>query len=404
MDIVLGLDTIKELLNRLNNPHLQVPVIHVAGTNGKGSTIAMLSTALMEAGNRVGKYTSPAVFGELEMYQVNNSNISPDDYNSIYKLVLKAADTMAEAGLPRPTKFEMDTAIAYCYLAEAKCQVAIIETGMGGDLDATNVSDQVLASVITSISLDHTAFLGDSLREIAGHKAGIIKAGCPVIVSDQSDEVIQVIRDRANKLNAQCIVAGCDQIPAGVELSLQGSYQQKNAATVVATVKTLRQRGIDIPDSALIAALQETALPGRFETVCNKPLMIIDGAHNPGAVEELKRTLDDRYPDYKYIFIMGVLADKDYTTEIELIAHKAQYIITVTPDNPRALAGEKLAEAIGECTGRDDIVTAASMKDAVARSVDIYNSMDGDRLILAFGSLSYMAAVRREMELYADRK
>ena len=406
MEIELGLDTIKKLLGLLDNPHKKLKVIHVAGTNGKGSTIEMISTTLIKAGYKVGKYTSPAVFEQMEMYQINDRYISVDDFDRINHIVRKAADTMEQQGNRRPTKFEVDTAIAFYYLAEVNCDIAIIETGMGGDLDATNVCDSVLLSVITSISLDHTSYLGDTLEEIAGHKAGIVKYECPVVVSDQSQCVIDVVKKRAIEMNASCYVADESQLPKGVELSLKGAYQRKNAATVVAAIKVLSEKGYDIPDDVLVWALSHTKLSGRFEIVCDNPLMIIDGAHNPDAVFELKKTLQERYAGYEYIFIMGVLADKDYSTEVKLIADMAKSIITITPDNPRSLPARELAQAIRECVHIQDgnVMAAETIKEAVAIAVERYDSIGEKRLILAFGSLSYMPAVKEEMMLYADRK
>ena len=406
MEIELGLDTIKKLLGLLDNPHKKLKVIHVAGTNGKGSTIEMISTTLIKAGYKMGKYTSPAVFEQMEMYQINDRYISVDDFDRINHIVRKAADTMEQQGNRRPTKFEVDTAIAFYYLAEVNCDIAIIETGMGGDLDATNVCDSVLLSVITSISLDHTSYLGDTLEEIAGHKAGIVKYECPVVVSDQSQCVIDVVKKRAIEMNASCYVADESQLPKGVELSLKGAYQRKNAATVVAAIKVLSEKGYDIPDDVLVWALSHTKLSGRFEIVCDNPLMIIDGAHNPDAVFELKKTLQERYAGYEYIFIMGVLADKDYSTEVKLIADMAKSIITITPDNPRSLPARELAQAIRECVHIQDgnVMAAETIKEAVAIAVERYDSIGEKRLILAFGSLSYMPAVKEEMMLYADRK
>ncbi len=406
MDIELGLDTIKELLRRLGNPQFALKVVHVAGTNGKGSTIGMLSATLIRAGYKVGKYTSPAVFDQMEMYQINDTNISVSDYDRISKIVCEAADIMEKQGHRRPTKFEVDTAIAFYYLAEANCDIAIIETGMGGDLDATNVCDSVLLSVITSISLDHTSYLGDTLEEIAGHKAGIIKYKCPVVVSDQSQCVLDTISERAMEMNTRCYVAKEGQLPKDIELSLKGAYQRKNAATVVMAVDVLSKLGYHIPDEALSWALSHTKLAGRFEIVCDNPLMIIDGAHNPDAVFELKKTLQERYAGYEYIFIMGVLADKDYSTEVKLIVDMAKSIITITPDNPRALPARELAQTIRECVHiqDDNVMAAENIKEAVAVAVERYDSIGAKRLILAFGSLSYMSAVKEEMRIYADRK
>ncbi|MBQ9700871.1 MAG: bifunctional folylpolyglutamate synthase/dihydrofolate synthase [Lachnospiraceae bacterium] len=399
MKIVLGLDTITELLNRLGNPHKGLRVIHVAGTNGKGSTITMLAQILMQAGYKVGTYTSPAVFDELEMFRINNDNISDEDYRMISTKVEAAGQSMGEDGLPMPTKFEIDTAIAFCYMHQSKCDIAIVETGMGGDLDSTNVCDSVVASVITSISLDHTSFLGDSLEEISTHKAGIIKKNCPVVLAYQSSQVCGVIEKKAISMEARYVLAPKhirDTRYADATIALKGAYQQKNAATVIATIEVLRDTGYDIDDMAVRKGLAEAVWPGRFEIICRDPLFIVDGAHNPGAVEELKITLEEKYCDYKYVFIMGVLADKDYSTEIELMAGMAEYIVTVTPDNTRALSATDLARAVKEVNV--NVTASQDVSDAVNIAIGAYDSIQGKKLILAFGSLSYIADIKESME------
>lgn len=399
MKIVLGLNTITELLDRLDNPHKKLNVIHVAGTNGKGSTITMLAYILMKAGYRVGRYTSPAVFDELEMFKINDDNISHSDYKMIRMKVEAAGESMRKEGLPMPSKFEMDTAIAFCYLHQSNCDMAIIETGMGGDLDATNVCESVLTSIITSISLDHTIFLGNSLEEIATHKAGIIKKDCPVVLAYQSLQICSVIERKARQLNAKYVLASKNIKDTGytdVVMAMRGTYQQKNAATVIAAVEVLRDRGYVIDDTAVRNGLSEAIWPGRFETICKRPLFIVDGAHNPGAVVELKRTLQEKYFDYKYVFIMGVLADKDYSAEIELIAGMAEYIVTVTPDNTRALSATDLAKAVKKVN--DNVTASENITDAVNTAISVYDRIDGKKLILAFGSLSYIADIKESVE------
>lgn len=404
---VLGLESISELLKRLGAPQDRLKVIHVAGTNGKGSVIAYLSTILAGAGYKTGKYISPAVFHYLEKYQINNRNISESDFATIVAKVKEAADSMMAEGLCQPTQFEVETAIAYEYFNYSGCDIAIIETGMGGDTDATNVCNKVLVSVIMSISLDHMQFLGDTLTEIAGHKAGIIKQGCPVVLYNQSQEVIEVIENYADKLQAQLIITGVVEqtgntfdyvttdgiIYRKIVTGLKGNWQINNAAVAIETVEVLKKQGFYISVENVLEGIEKTVWPGRFEKISDEPCMIIDGAHNPGAAGQLRQTLLKDYGDTKLIYIMGVLADKDFSEVIRLTADMAVKIITVTPENPRALQAEKLADAIRGVN--KNVEAAISIEAAVAMAKHQYEGMSGKKMILAFGSLSYLGKLKQ---------
>ena len=405
---VLGLDNIYELLRRLGNPQDKLKVIHVAGTNGKGSTIAYLSSVLKVAGYRVGKYTSPVVFEYLEKYQIDNVNISREAFAGLVSKTMVAVNEMVAEGIGQPTIFEVETAMAYLYFYESDCDIAVIETGMGGDMDATNVCDKVLASVIVSVSLDHTGILGDTLEEIAGHKAGIIKSGCPVVLYGQSEQVTDVVKKYADSLNAPVVIAKTDKeytlpltyetangvLYEDIEPALKGVHQIKNVCTVLEVIEQIKLQGYDISKEAVKKGIADARWFGRFEQICDEPLFIIDGAHNPGAVAELKETLQRYYKDRNWVFIMGVLADKDFSTEIDMMSGIAHHIITVTPPNPRALSAKELAEVIKTIDTGAAVTEAASIEDAVKRAVEAYNSLDGDRGILAFGSLSYLGVLK----------
>lgn len=416
---VLGLDNIYELLKRLDNPQDKLKIIHVAGTNGKGSTIAYLSSILKEAGYKVGKYTSPVVFEYLEKYQINDENISESVFVALVAKTMVAVEAMVADGNGQPTIFEVETAMAYLYFQESGCDMAIIETGMGGDMDATNVCNKVLASIITSVSLDHTGFLGDTLEEIASHKAGIIKAGCPVVLYGQSDEVTSVIRQYAKKLNAPLVIVKTDianTVPVtyetatgviyeNIEPSLKGVHQIKNVCTALEAIEQIRKQGFDIDKDTVYKGIKATVWHGRFEQICNNPRLIIDGAHNPGAVTELKATLHKDYKNTTFVFIMGVLADKDFSSEIRMMSDWLRYVITVTPDNPRALDASALADTIKGLMAETNtpiagmtVAVAASIEDAVEKAVKIYDDIEGDKAILAFGSLSYLGTLKRYVE------
>lgn len=411
---VLGLENMINLLEKLGNPQEKLKVIHVAGTNGKGSTIAFLSQILLEAGYRVGKYISPVVFDYMEKYQIDNINISEEDFALAATKVRQAAEEMASEGKGLPTIFEIETAMAFEYLSYKGCDIAIIETGMGGDTDATNVCSRVLASIIVSISLDHMQFLGDTLEEVAAHKAGIIKEGCPVVIYEQSEQVINIVVNRGKKLNAPVYIAkthGMEKEPfdyisndgttyEGVTTGLKGTWQVKNACVAIEAIEVLKKQGYSIPKAAVINGLKNTVWPGRFETISREPHIVIDGAHNPGAAGELRKTLDIYYNDAKIIYIMGVLADKDFTEVISIMAGRAEKIITVTPNNVRALHGAKLAEAVKEVNS--NVVFAQSVEEAVEEAIKEYNKLQGEKLILAFGSLSYLNKLKETEGIKKD--
>lgn len=413
---VLGLDNIYELLGRLGNPQNKLKIIHVAGTNGKGSTIAYLSSILLSAGYKVGKYTSPVVFEYLEKYQINNKNISESDFADIATKTMSAVGGMVSEGKGQPTIFEVETAMAYLYFYEHECDIAIIETGMGGDMDATNVCSEVLASVITSISLDHVGVLGNTLQEIATCKAGIIKNNCPVILYGQSEEVTTVIKSVAYSLNAPFVISDTSGISEknmsyktatgfeyeDLEPSLCGGYQLKNLTTALETVEQLKKQGYIINEDAVKQGVTKAVWCGRFEKISDEPLFIIDGAHNPDAVSELKKTIDTYYPKKKWIFIMGVLADKDFVKEACILNGMAEMVITVTPNNARALSAEALSEAVKLSAVAKEVVAAGSINEAVRLAIDSYNSLGLDAGILALGSLSYLGELKSEALRYIE--
>ncbi|MBQ6814703.1 MAG: bifunctional folylpolyglutamate synthase/dihydrofolate synthase [Lachnospiraceae bacterium] len=409
---VLGLDNIKNLLKKLNNPQNALKVIHVAGTNGKGSTIAFLSSILSEAGLKVGKYTSPVVFEYREKYQIGNENISEEDFADLVLDVKRAVDDMLEEGMPQPTIFEVETAMAFLYFKKKVCDIVILETGMGGDMDATNVCDEVLVSVITSISLDHTMILGETLEEIATHKAGIIKKNCPVVVYEQSDEVMDVVNKCADALDSNVTIArtgeytgekfdyatACGYEYENLKLGLEGSWQRKNAIVALEVIDVLRKAGYNINEKNVRDGLKGTRWPGRFEKLCDMPLTIIDGAHNPGAARELKEAIDKLYPRKKFVYIVGVLADKDFSKVLEIMMGRGEAVITVTPNNTRALQGEelaKIAKKVAESANRKiHIEKADSVEKACELAIQKSREYGEDGGILAFGSLSYLSDVR----------
>ena len=340
------------------------------------------------------------MFEYLEKYQINGENIGEDDFAKLVEKVEVALEQLKEEKGIQPTIFEVETAIAFEYFKDEKCDVVLLETGMGGDMDATNVCKKVLGSVLVSISLDHMGFLGDTIEEIAYHKAGIIKSGCPVVVMDQSQEVMQVVEGYADEKGSKMYVAGKTELPVG----LKGQWQQYNAGVAVKVMEVLREQGYEITEESVVQGLKKAKWPGRFEKISEKPLVIIDGAHNPDAAKRLRETLDKDYKDTRFVYVMGVLGDKDFAEVIKLMADRGEYIITLTPPNPRALESEKLAEAIREYNSNVqwtnsieeayDIAISkqkelsSELSDGLSKG--LVGEIDDEVAILAYGSLSYL--------------
>lgn len=390
---VLGLENIRKLLELLGNPEKSLCVIHVAGTNGKGSTITYIDTILREALYTTAKYTSPAVFEYLERYQINGKNISEKDFvRAVIKI--KAAIKELNAKDIYPTIFEAETAIAFLYFKEKNVDVVLLETGLGGDLDATNVLDKVLLSVITSISYDHMALLGNTIEEIALHKAGIIKKCCPVAVNGNNKAALEVIKGIAGKNNSNIRVASKADLKnksyvsssgerfLGIETELKGICQEENIALAIESVLEIKDT-FNISYENIISGIKNSYIAGRFEKISDSYQIYIDGAHNPDAVDKLKRTLDENFREEKKVFIMGVLADKNYERECESICGMAETVITITPDNPRALNGKILMETVKKYN--NNVFYVKTIKEALEKAVSLKADM-----IVAFGSLSYL--------------
>ena len=354
-----GLERVRELCARLGNPQDALRFVHIAGTNGKGSTAAMLASILRRAGYRTGLYTSPYILRFNERMQVNGAPISDDDLCALTEYVRPHAEAMAQ----HPTEFELITALAFECFRREQCDIVVLEVGMGGEWDATNVIGSAECSVITNIGLDHTQFLGDTVEAIARTKSGIVKPGCPCALYRQKDTVEAVIESACRERNAPLYKADFDAIAPvsadlegqrfdhgdrkGLFLPLLGAHQLKNAATVLAAVDALRDRGWAVGEAAVREGLAEVDWPGRFQVLRReKPLFLVDGGHNPQCLEALERALQDYLPGRKLVFLCGCMADKDYSDMFRRLAPFAREFVTVTPDNPRALPAGELAAYI----------------------------------------------------------
>ncbi|MBE5926851.1 MAG: bifunctional folylpolyglutamate synthase/dihydrofolate synthase [Lachnospiraceae bacterium] len=400
---VLGLSNIKELLNRIDNPQDKIKMIHVAGTNGKGSTIAYLNSIFMEAGYKVGRYISPAVFSYRERMQINRVNISKEEFADILSDMSMHISKMLADGHSHPTAFEIETAIAYEYFYRNNCDVAIIETGLGGLEDATNVIKSPLACVITDISLDHTGVLGDTLEEIAMQKAGIIMEKSRVVLSNQREAVVSVVEDITHKMDGELYITGkatdivCEKGMTSFtydeeryDTHMLGTYQIRNAINAIETARILGVNEFDISGKDIYMGIKNAVWAGRFEKICDKPEVYIDGAHNPEAADRFVETLDKYFSGVKKIFIMGVLADKDYEEVVSKTVPYAEHIITITPDNIRALDGAELANVTSQYNA--NVEYQKDMKKAVKLAVKKAKKVKG--MVIAFGSLSYLDEIK----------
>ena len=375
----LGLDRTRELLGKLNDPQKELKFIHIAGTNGKGSTAAMLSSILEEAGYRVGLYTSPFINRFNERMQVNHQPIPDEELAALTEYVRPHADAMADS----PTEFELITALAMVWFARQKCDIVVLEVGMGGELDSTNIIDVPEAAVIAAMGMDHVKELGPTMADIARAKAGIIKEGGRVVSyggNPEADEVIAAVCRARNASLCQpdfsAIVPGDFSLEGqtfsykgwrGLRIPLVGAYQMNNAAVVLETVEVLRQRGWSVSDEAVRQGLADTRWPARFEVLRRDPVFIVDGGHNPHGIRATAESLRRLFPGRKITFVTGVMADKDVEHILGLIVPLADQFFTVRPDNPRAMDAGELAARI-EAMGAK-ATACASVRDGVDRAI-----------------------------------
>lgn len=413
---VPGLDAIEGLLEELGHPEDNLKIVHIAGTNGKGSIFAYLSSILIAAGFKVGRYISPTISCYEERFQINGKYITKDKLARLYNIVEEAMKREEEKTGLKPTLFEVETAISFLYFKEEEVDYALIEVGMGGRMDATNVIRHPELTVISSISYDHQAFLGDTLEEIAWQKAGIIKESCPVVLSENLDEVCKVIEQEATKKKVKCIeIKPTDyevlsETPYGstflwkeqrYETKLPGRHQVSNAVTALATSEYLFHKDYEKNNArkAIAKKLDEmnvksaqqggiirTCWPGRLEVLKKEPLFYRDGAHNPDGAKKLAAFLQKYFTNKKIIYIMGVLKDKEYKKMLRYLMPMAKEVYVFKPKNERGLSAQILADTIKEVA--DVSVTIESdVNAAVFRALD---TAKPDDVLVACGSLSFM--------------
>ena len=358
-----GLERENELLARMGNPHRGMKYLHVAGTNGKGSTAAMLASVLRAAGYRTGLYTSPYIIRFNERIQVDGEPIPDEALCTLTELVQPHAEAMAD----HPSEFEMVTAIGFEFFRRCACDIVVLEVGMGGEWDATNVIEDNEAAVITNIGLDHTEYLGDTLEKIALTKSGVIKRGCPCVLYRQEPAVEAVFESVCREREAPFVPADfASLVPryAGLDgqrfdwgglkdlyIPLLGAHQLNNACNALTTIGVLRSRGWRIPERAVREGLAGVRWPGRFQVLRKHPLFIVDGGHNPQCLEALESAIRTYLPGRKLVFLNGCMADKDYENMFRRLLPYAQEFVTVRPDNPRALSAEALSRFLREHLG-----------------------------------------------------
>lgn len=436
-----GLDGIRVLMRELGNPQEQLNVIHIAGTNGKGSVGAMIASVLTEAGIRTGHFSSPAVFDFEEEWRIDGKKIGKARLAELFTEVHEACVRMTLKGLAHPTSFEIETAAAFLYFAQEHCDAIVLECGMGGALDSTNVIRCPLLCVITSISRDHVRFLGSSLASIARMKAGIIKDARPVVTVRQESEVAEVLLDTCRARGSRLILADeslaihrsvnragtsfdlpdvnisdvlSQAVKEGPEsfsryhLGMTGTFQVENGVCAVQACRLLQQIFAEDPvvqggcftltDEDIHNGLSKVHWYGRFERIGEHPDFVIDGAHNASAARRLRETADLVYGSGREVQIMGVLADKSFEDIVRIMCRPDDIVFTVTPDNPRALAAEELCRVIRTAGVRAEC--CKTVREAVRRSyraAACSDFQDNDH-ILAFGSLSYLREVRNAVQ------
>lgn len=402
---IYGLSRIQALLEKLGNPQDSLKYIHIAGTNGKGSTAAMTASILRKAGYRTGLYTSPYIYRFNERMQVDGEQISDEDLVAITEYVKPFVEEMEE----KPTEFELVCAIAFEYFQRKQCDVVVLEVGMGGEFDATNVIRVPEVAVITNIGLDHTDVLGTTLEEIALTKAGIFKEGGSAVVYRGIPSVEAVFETVCAERNVSLKKADFDSLKLNsldlygqnfncgsrknIQLPLLGDHQLHNASVVLSIADTLIEKGWDISEENIYEGIRDVSWPGRFDIVCRDPLFIIDGGHNPQCLQALVKNIEDYLADRRVIALTGVLADKDYGDMYRPVMPLIDQFVCITPDNPRKMEAADLAKYLRAAGAR--ATACATTQEGVRKAIDLAGK---DGAILCFGSLYSIGAIHNGLK------
>ena len=406
----LGLENIGRLTELLGNPQDSYIVIHVAGTNGKGSTCNLIKEVLVDAGYKTGLFISPYLEEFTERIQVNNKPIDKDSLSRITTLVKDKIDIMLSEGYNHPTEFEVVTAIGFEYFKEQNIDFLVLEVGLGGRFDSTNIVKSPLLSVITSISYDHTEYLGDTLEKIAYEKAGIIKENSNVVIFPQGENIKNVIRKKAIENNTKVYEVSSKNIEKiksditgqwfkylkkdvfnidELKINLLGEHQLLNALTALQSLEVIKKEGYNISSENVKNGFSKCKFPGRFEVINKNPLIVLDGGHNTDGIKQLSRTLEEYFKDKKIIFFYGMLKDKDPKAFFDYILPLAKEVYTLTPASPRAVKAEDLAKSIE--SNYNIKATALQSYDLV---LTVLKSADKSDIIAFAGSLYLVGGIR----------
>lgn len=404
----IGLEPITILLEELGNPQDSLQFIHIAGTNGKGSVGAYLTAVLQEAGYRIGRYISPTLYEYRERIQINGNYIEEEAFGRLMDPVAEAIERICERGGKMPSPFEIETALSFLYYKEKQCDFVLLECGMGGKTDATNVIRTTKLAVLTSISMDHMEYLGDTLGAIAEQKSGIIKPGSLVVTCRQQPEAMEQIEKVSEEMHCPLYVGDVQEaklLEADLEhmvfqyreetytIHLAGSHQMENAVIALAGIFALQEAGCQITTEQIQKGMENARWNGRFTILRKHPYLVVDGAHNPDAAQKLQESLRMYFPDKKFVFLMAMFRDKQYEAIAERMAPMAKEIVAMeTPDNPRALKAEELGEVLKKYQAPEHVHVAASLAEALQMGEEYADSED---VIVAFGSLSFIGELTK---------
>lgn len=402
--IVLGLERMEELLKRMGRPERSLKIIHVAGTNGKGSVCTFIASILEEAGYKVGRYISPTLYDYRERIQINGVWINPEELAELMSDLRDVCEAMAAEGREVPTAFEVETAAGFLYFKKKGCDYVVLETGMGGRLDSTNVVEHPILTVITPVSMDHMAQLGPTLADIAREKAGILKAGTPAVFSEQKPEAMTALLEKCREIDISPKIidgasirrverrlfdgnGGMEAVQTfdykhykALEIHLGGTYQIDNACLAIEAVEALN---LHLEAAVIYRGLLQAKWPGRFQCLSKKPMIFIDGAHNPAGAKSLRESIETYFKGRRILSVMGVFADKDYIGILDEMCRVSSFLISFTPPSPRGLDSGRLKAA---AEGRfEQTVDAKTAENALKIAKEAAGAED---VIIIFGSLS----------------
>lgn len=412
--INLGLERIQEILRRVGNPEKKLEVVHIGGTNGKGSTTAFLAAIWQEGGYPAGTFTSPHLHSYTERFRIRGREIEPTEVGLLIGELRPHLEAMVADGFEAPTEFEVSTAVAFLFFARHQARPVFLEVGLGGRIDSTNVVESPLVTVITNVAMDHMDYLGNTLEDIAREKAAIIKPGRPVVTGVEFLSAWRIIEDRAREMKAPLYLAGRDftweiresrpgrQVfdlqgwwgrEEGLEITLTGRHQVKNAAMAVAVTRLLQEQGWALPEEAVRAGLKKAAWPGRLEQVQDSPLVLLDGAHNHDGAVALRRALSEYYGDRRLVLLLGMLGDKEREKVVAELAPLAAAVVITRPNSPRAGEWQELAREVKK------YLTEVYLEEEIGAAVEKALSLAGKEDVVCITGSLYMVAEAREVLL-----